>query len=280
MKKNIFSILLMTIVIFLVTGCGNKSDIIENKISNTEKALIEDGYVLFEGNIDTDMFKDVSYVISSPFTNTSLIVKSDGSIFKYNLKKKFSNDSNIIGYNSKFNGEVLLGMLDSYDSDKIFWLFDKEKQLYKFDSTTDQLSKENDLDNDVVFRGNEFDDALKNISFDSIFRQTNDNIYLLKENELYRFYPVGIVEFNANPFIDSNIYHINIDLNNEKIEYMDNDFLKTDKNYYSYQYVESEYADQESGNQYVKLKVSKYKDDILYINKSIAILQNEKVYMK
>ena len=54
-------------------------------------------------------------------------------------------------------------------------------------------------------------------------------MYLLKDNNLYTFSWVQIYEFNENPYDDANKYNINIDLTKEKIEYMDNDFLKTDK---------------------------------------------------
>lgn len=281
MKKIVLSVICM-FFLFGMIGCGNKNvgDTTENEVSKAEEALIEDGYVPFEENIDIELFKDISYVISNPFTYTTLVIKSDGSMLKYNLFKKFSNHSNIIKYESKIHNGVLLGLgsESTSPSDDVYWIFDKNKELYRFDSTTDQLSIENDLDVNVVFRGNEFDDAFKKISFDSVFKQNKDRIYLLKENKLYNFNYVGIYENNVDPFMDNNQYLLNIDLDSEKIEYMDQDFLKTDKNYYAYQYVESKYADQESSNQYVKLKVNQYKEDILYMNDSIAVLKNGKVY--
>lgn len=280
MSKKFLSIILCGVCLFGIVGCDNYQVKQNDEVSKSELALENDGYTLFEDQIDSKQFDSIDYTITNEDSNTVLAIKNDGSMFKYSLNKKFSNDSYIMKYNSKFDGDVLVGFFDSSDSDEVYWLFDKEKQLYKFDATTDNISVENDLDNDVIFRGNEFDDSLRKVTFDDFFRRDDYNMYLLKDNNLYTFSWVPIYEFNENPYDDTNKCNINIDLTKEKIEYMDNDFLKTDKNYYLYQYVESEYADQKSENQYVKLQISKYKDEIKYINSSIAVMKNGQIYKR
>ena len=277
MSRKILLIALCGVCLFVTVGCNNNQVEQKNEVAS---ALESDGYTLFEDQIDSKQFDDIAYTITNDSSNTVLAIKNDGSMFQYSLNKKFSNDSYILKYNSKFEGDVLVGFFSSSEADKAYWLFDKEKKLYKFDATTDNISVENDLDIYAIFRGNEFDDSLRKVAFDDFFRRDDYNMYLLKDNNLYTFSWVQIYEFNENPYVDTNKCNINIDLTKEKIEYMDNDFLKTDKNYYLYQYVESEYADQENTNQYVKLQISEYKDEIKYINSSIAVLQNGQVYKR
>ncbi len=255
----------------------------ENKVTEKDKKTKEfekEGYLFDEKiKVNVDDFNNVKYLVSDDITATKLIVKNDGSIIKFNLGKKFSNESHVLKLSSKITGEIAVGIVDENCED--YWFVMKDYTILKVDTINDKITKEKELPNDIMFRSNEIIRALKKIKYDMIISEGHFYIQVLKDNIIYNWDYDNTAEYNINPFADE--YKNGEVPNNEQVVLLDYQFIRTNNAIYKYCLLNEEevkkYADVKEKYGYQKLEISKYLNEIVYIDAECAIMNDGTVYI-
>ena len=298
-KKRIFLIIIILIIILtiilatlLISHKNSEITTDDKKIEQIDEltlSLKEDGYDQNgDYNYDISCFNDVKLILRGNHSNNTYLIHNNGEVWEYNFPKIFTNNMNTLKLNTKIDEKIDVAFIDSDDN---IWFVSSGK-LIKLDTTNDKKTEENgDSLNSVIFRGNEFISAYKKNSFDAIYNiGYYSSLLIQKDNKLYSYNYVddyeGVYDSNGNkskynPYSEEYLLDINIDLNTEKIEYIDQDFIKTSNGYYKKGIINQEevdkYADVKEQRGYIKLKSSQYINDIIYMDSRIAIT-NDRIY--
>lgn len=253
---------------------------IETEKDKKTKEFEKEGYVLNENvKVDIEDFKDVKYSVSDDMTATKLILKNDGSICKFNLGKKFSNESHVLKLNSKITGEIAVGIVD--DNCENYWFVLKDYTVLKLDTINDKLTKEKELPNNIMFRSYSIVEAIKKMQYDKIITIWTSSLAVLKDNIVYVVDYDDVANKGTKPFVEENKRgHVPSE---EQVLLLERDFVRTDKAVYKYCLLNEEevnnYADIKEEYGYKKLEISKYLNEVVYIDCDCVIMNDGTVYV-
>jgi len=137
------------------------------------------------------------------------------------------------------------------------------------------------LSTTAKFRAYGISKAITMINYDIIINGSAfDSLYVLKDNGMYRFDYDNVFSYNKNTFADE--YKLGSIPENEQILLIDDKFVRTTNGIYKYgQLNENEtqkYADVEKIYGYKKLDISKYINEIIYIDDASIVTIDGKVY--
>ena len=275
MKRKVFIVFLLFVTI-LVTGCDKESmQKNENKkeLSKEEIALSSDGYTksIDVSNFDLNCYENIKYHFDD-----NIFISSDGTVCLVDYEKTFSkSNKNTLIIDSKLDGTVY----GAVKNDKTYYFLTdkgilKLDENYSFTSVTDLVEM-----NNFGFRGSEALGGIQKISYDKIFF-TNNNFYVLKNNNLYSFdYCNSYEDFGENgehgytPYIDK--YKLDTSTIQESIiDYMrgtfDGDIIITNMGYYRKVLTNREELEQHNDvkekYEFIKLKISNYQSKVKFLS--------------
>ena len=276
MKKKIILFFLCGITVISLTGC-NKTDKSNEKnhkkLTQEEVMLSEDGYLkkIDKESFDLNCYENIKYHFDD-----NIFISSDGTVCLVDYEKTFSkSNKNTLIIDSKLDGTVY----GAVKNDKTYYFLTdkgilKLDENYSFTSVTDLVEM-----NNFGFRGSEALGGIQKISYDKIFF-TNNNFYVLKNNNLYSFnYYNSYEDIGENgehgytPYIDK--YKLDTSTIQESIiDYMrgtfDGDIIITNMGYYRKVLTNREeleqYNDVKEKYEFIKLKISNYQSKVKFLS--------------
>lgn len=227
--KNMKKIILVVIMMVLFCSCSKEPKIYDE--------IIDSGYgVGWGGNPDglvCEEIKDAVYLTNYYF------LTNEGKIYKFNETQLFSNNKNCIEY--QYDGaKIKFAYNDSlYDENN------KKTLVYDFSSSTFLNEEEYKNKNGYVWY-----DQLEVVNVDYDFISQNNcgsEILYIKDNNIYKYN--YHTDNRTNEHIKDEPLFLGSIPKNEKILYMADAIIKTDKNYY-----ELVRTNEEECNKYVDIK--------------------------
>lgn len=261
MKKMFLAVL----IVLLLCGCAKEPKIY--------KEIVDSGYgVGWGGNSDgiaCEEIKDAVYLTDYYFLTI------DGKIYRFNANKFFSNDKNCIEYPYNEKKIKFAYGNDIYDENN------KKILSYEYDSAT-FLTEEDykNMNNNYTWY-----DRLSKIKKDYDFISMNEcdgDILYIKDNNIYK-YNYKINNKTGEYIAEEPLFLGSIPAS-EKILYMSDAMIKTDKNYY-----ELVKTNEEECNKYVDIKceygfkrsaLSDIYNKIIFASQDMVVDDNYRMYGK
>lgn len=253
---------------------------------NIVEILKEEGFTeVTENKLESNLFSDVKYFNKEkPSSNFYIIIKKDGTIYLVDLENKFENGSNVLTFESKFEGDPLV--IFSTDESNDLTIVDKEKKVYDFDVDNDKITLRENLSSSSYAKLNAFRvEQLDNVGGTSL-----DNLYTVKDNKVYK---ISIHSDNQGKAVYKAEYtevSTQAELNMEIFDYfVDETTFKTSKNFYSLKTITKTNEDgttleETSFEPVLPETLSKYTSDIVFANSSndstIVILKDGTIFKK
>ncbi|MGM9877167.1 MAG: hypothetical protein ACI33S_00820 [Bacilli bacterium] len=229
MKKKLCLILICGVVLLGICGCSNNNVDNENNL-NQNKSQILNGFDIIEnsGNYYTcshyyqkvDLKCHAFSEISDISSVDNLFITKDGSLYEYSIDKLYSTTNENckkIDTNKKFVNFLKGGILAD---DNVYYIYNYNEIITPVDSSGTTIA----FDSEIIKNANAKDK--KNITHVSSTDEITLNI--LENNNIYQYKTsTSIYTIDRNEII----FTIPDD---EKIEYIIDEVIKTNKNYYNY----------------------------------------------